>query len=172
MKNTRVLTAIGGLAVVFVGAGVAAQNRVPQVERPVNRLAAALDTDRDGTISKAEIGAASAALETIDTNGDGRLTIDEIRPSARPGGGRGARGAASAPPRADAGPGRAGRGGGPVLRALDADGNGALSGAELSRATEALKALDANADGQVSVDELRPERRRAFGERERSQERQ
>ena len=40
----------------------------------------ALDTNRDGTISSEEIAVATASLLTLDKNGDGELTADEIRP--------------------------------------------------------------------------------------------
>ncbi len=49
-------------------------------------LIVALDVDKDGVISATEIEGASAALSTLDTNGDGQLTQDEIRP---PRGGKG-----------------------------------------------------------------------------------
>ena len=45
------------------------------------------DTDKDGTLSAAEISAAPAVLKALDKNGDGQLTSDEIRP--RSGRGRG-----------------------------------------------------------------------------------
>lgn len=48
--------------------------------------------------------------------------------------------------------------GGPVLRALDADGNGTLSAAEIDNAAAALRTLDQNGDGELSASELRPER--------------
>ncbi|MGC1479452.1 MAG: hypothetical protein WA771_03025 [Chthoniobacterales bacterium] len=40
----------------------------------------ALDTDQDGVVSAEEIAAASTALATLDANGDGELTRDELRP--------------------------------------------------------------------------------------------
>lgn len=40
----------------------------------------ALDADHDGVISAAEIANAPAALLTLDKNGDGQLTPDELRP--------------------------------------------------------------------------------------------
>jgi len=55
-----------------------------------------------------------------------------------------------------------GRGGGqggsrnPVLLALDADGDGELSAAEIANVEAALKTLDANGDGKLGRDELRP----------------
>ncbi len=53
------------------------QDRGPRKPPPV---VAALDTDRDGIISATEIAAASTALATLDKNGDGNLTRDELRP--------------------------------------------------------------------------------------------
>lgn len=51
----------------------------------------------------------------------------------------------------------------PLMKALDADGSGDLSEAEIQNATAALKALDKNGDGKLTEDELRPEFGR-FGE--------
>ena len=51
-------------------------------------LVAALDADRDGTISAGELASASTALRALDRNGDGQLTADEIRPAFGPGGPR------------------------------------------------------------------------------------
>ena len=45
----------------------------------------------------------------------------------------------------------------PVMMALDTNGDGELSGEEISAATEALKKLDKSGDGILSRDELRPE---------------
>ena len=46
-------------------------------------LVAALDADHDGSISAAEMSAATSVLRSLDANGDGQLTPDEIRPSGR-----------------------------------------------------------------------------------------
>jgi len=46
----------------------------------------ALDADRDGEISSAEIANAPTALKTLDRNGDGQITNDEVTPQF---GGRG-----------------------------------------------------------------------------------
>jgi hypothetical protein len=48
-------------------------------------LFAALDTNHDGVIDSSEIDNAPAALRKLDKNGDGKLTMDELRPP-RPGG--------------------------------------------------------------------------------------
>ena len=52
---------------------------------------AALDADKDRKISSKEIDNA-AALRTLDKNGDGNLTEDEVRPSFGGRGGPGGRG--------------------------------------------------------------------------------
>ncbi|MDX2031585.1 MAG: hypothetical protein SF339_12995 [Blastocatellia bacterium] len=58
----------------------------------------------------------------------------------------------------------------PVLVALDADANGAISADELAQAAAKLKGLDKNNDGQLTAEELRPAGRggRGPGERERA----
>lgn len=42
------------------------------------------------------------------------------------------------------------------MAALDADGDGVLSAAEIAAASTALLTLDANGDGKLTMDELRP----------------
>jgi hypothetical protein len=54
--------------------------------RPVPPLIAALDANHDGVIDASEIANASKALLTLDKNGDGKLTADEIHPPRPPGG--------------------------------------------------------------------------------------
>jgi hypothetical protein len=123
---------------------------------PVIRV---LDADKDGEISAAEIANASAAIRTLDANSDGIVTAEELRP-AHP--------AMRGTPPADA-PARPARPAGdsqaptdrprpvdPVMLALDANTDGALSAAEITNAPASLKALDANADGKLTRDELRP----------------
>jgi Ca2+-binding EF-hand superfamily protein len=46
----------------------------------VHRVLEALDADHDHEISPAEIAASAAALRTLDRNGDGRLTAQELLP--------------------------------------------------------------------------------------------
>ena len=45
----------------------------------------------------------------------------------------------------------------PVMKALDADGDGEISAAEIENAVAALKKLDKNQDGKLTADELLPE---------------
>lgn len=65
--------------------------RGPRHHRPPPPpLFAALDANHDGVIDETEIANASAALKTLDKNGDGKLTMDELRPPfPPPGEGRG-----------------------------------------------------------------------------------
>lgn len=57
---------------------------------PPPPLFAALDANHDGVIDETEIANASAALRTLDKNGDGKLTKDELMPPRlRPGEGFG-----------------------------------------------------------------------------------
>ena len=111
----------------------------------------ALDADKNGEISAAEINAAPAALAKLDTNADGNVAIDELRP-ARPAG-------APARPEGTSTKTREGsraRHVDVIMLALDADSNGALSSAEISRAVASLSVLDANSDGKLTRDELHP----------------
>jgi hypothetical protein len=48
--------------------------------RPPPPLVAALDANHDGVIDADEIANAPAALKTLDKNGDGKLTMDELMP--------------------------------------------------------------------------------------------
>src|SRR5690242_10470712 len=54
---------------------------------PMHPLMQALDVNKDGIIDEQEIANAPAALKTLDKNGDGKLTPDELRPPFPPGGG-------------------------------------------------------------------------------------
>jgi hypothetical protein len=117
-----------------------------------NPIVRVLDADKDGVISAAELASAPAALRTLDVNGDGIVSQDELHPG-RP---------ANAPtPPADAPPPPAGaadhpRPVDPIMLALDANGDGSLSAAEIANATTSLSALDLNKDGKLTPDEYRP----------------
>jgi hypothetical protein len=102
---------------------------------------AALDVNKDGVIDATELANASAVLAKLDKNGDGQITLDELRPQ-RP---------ADAPePAADASK----RPLPPMLAALDADGDGVISATELASAPAALAKLDKNSDGKLTPDEF------------------
>lgn len=100
---------------------------------PVPLFFAVFDTNHDRVLSDDEIEAASGALGKMDRNGDGQITLDELRmpPPGRP----------PVPP---------------VIAALDADKDGTISAEELENSPESLKRLDRNGDGALSPEELRP----------------
>src|SRR5450432_968624 len=105
MKNKMTLT----LAVLALGASAfvasAQDNSNPPGSDGSNRphpnghrppppaIIAALDANHDGVIDADEIANASAALKSLDKNGDGQLTPDEFmgpRPQGKPPGGNNA----------------------------------------------------------------------------------
>jgi Ca2+-binding EF-hand superfamily protein len=120
-------------------------------------IVTALDVNHDGVIDASEIANASAALKTLDKNGDGQLTADEYLPT-RP---------ADAPKDAPTPPTP------PILKALDANGDGVISADEIANAPAALKTLDKNGDGQLTRDEFcpPPPMRGNFGDQNQSDER-
>jgi hypothetical protein len=100
----------------------------------------ALDTDRDGIISAAEIANAAMALLKLDKNGDKKLSAEECGlGSPHPAG------AAVAFMRLH-----------PVLRALDSNHDGEISADEILNSPAALLTLDKNRDGQLTEAELLP----------------
>ena len=50
--------------------------------RPGIPLMTALDADQDGTVSESEIASAPESLRSLDVDGDGRLTTDELLPAS------------------------------------------------------------------------------------------
>jgi hypothetical protein len=145
----------------------------------------ALDADKDGTLSASEIDNATAALTSLDKNGDGFLDREELEPKfdeifgrgrrgrRGPGGGPGGFGRRGRPDEADLDstdppreqnserPGRVER-----LLEHDRDNNGKLSAEE---APDHLKAgfgqFDSNNDGVLSREELQAIPREAFAGR-------
>jgi predicted O-methyltransferase YrrM len=104
----RSLFAIGlmmGAAILARGV-LAQQPGQPGRGGPPNPLLQAFDTDRDGTLSAAEIDAAAAKLRERDANKDGKLTAEELPrgPGGRggfgPGRGQGSMEAESGPSKA------------------------------------------------------------------------
>src|SRR4051812_6880631 len=78
MKFGLLTTAACAAALII---GLVAQERPGEFRVPVSRLATALDSDHDGTISAAEMRSAPVSLALLDANGDGQLSPDELRPS-------------------------------------------------------------------------------------------
>lgn len=117
------------------------QKRTEKMIMRVVPVLAALDADHNGEISEAEIRNAPAALRTLDKNGDGKLTDDELTPDFL---------------RIFVGQG---------MVAFDSDGDGRISRAEAEapRATPyraTLLAADRDRDGYVTEEELIAEVRR------------
>ena len=56
----------------------------PPGKPPVPPIIAALDVDHDGTISAAELADSPESLKTLDKNGDGELSPEELRPHGPP----------------------------------------------------------------------------------------
>lgn len=118
----------------------------------LNPLLVAIDKDKDGTISAAELKGASAALATLDKNKDGKLTRDEMRPDfsqfRRPGGEGG---------RPGGGGGRPGGGGSFAERILGYDKNkdGKVTKEELpEQMRRILDRGDTNKDGALDKKEI------------------
>ena len=100
-------------------------------------IVSVLDANHDGVIDADEIANASAALLTLDKNGDGILTTNEYLPPVP----KDAPADAPRPPLPL------------ILKALDANGDGVIDAAEIANASAALKTLDKNGDGQLTRDE-------------------
>ncbi|GAA5509446.1 hypothetical protein [Novipirellula caenicola] len=153
----------------------------PEAAEMMRRLpiVAALDANRDGKISKEEIDNAAVALRKLDKNGDGALTIEELRPqgdfAGRPRDGE----------NGDRGP-RRGEGGGMIPREAmenpeqfarmlferrDANSDDKLTGDEIPEPMrERLRGIDTNNDDAISREELATAMKR-FGEAGRGGER-
>jgi hypothetical protein len=56
----------------------------PPGRRPPPPVIAALDTDKDGTLSAGELKAAPESLLELDANGDGELSPEELHPHGPP----------------------------------------------------------------------------------------
>jgi Ca2+-binding EF-hand superfamily protein len=105
-------------------------------------LLSALDANHDGIIDEAELAKAPDVLRSLDRNGDGRITADEMSPAM----GRGGRG-----------PGGEGRGG-------ERREEGPQGGDAVEEAVKTYLALDKNGDGKLTKDEV-PERMQGIFER-------
>jgi Ca2+-binding EF-hand superfamily protein len=120
--------------VLFSGIAAAQRGRGPMTSLAF----AAIDTDHDNVLSSNEISSASSALRSLDKNGDGKLTEEEIRPSFPEGRGGGRGG----------GRGEVGESTGPSANEL----------------TQTLMAFDKNGDGKLQKSEV-PERMQGMFDR-------
>jgi hypothetical protein len=188
MKN-KMTTALAVLALgasAFVASAQEDTNTVPDGappgrhghRPPPSPLIEALDVNHDGVIDSNEIANASAELLTLDKNGDGKLTQDELRPQRPPqnGGHQSGDDQPPGPPpnggqddnAAQSDGDHHGQGGPdgmkghrpmpPVMQALDVNHDGVIDADEIANAPAELKTLDKNGDGKLTQDELRPPR--------------
>lgn len=121
--------------------------------RFMNPLVTALDADRDGVISAAEIKNAPKALASLDKDKDGKITREEIRPNFGPGGAGGRR-----PEGNDERAGSGGNGNAEMIKTLmafDKNGDGKLSKEEVPERMQGIFTRgDLNGDGFLSKDEI------------------
>ncbi len=126
------------------------------MRRAPDPLMVALDADKNGELSAAEIANATVALKALDKDADGKITKEELRPARPPRGEGPDKGQPDGPP--PGGPEGARRPAPPLAAALDADKNEEISADEIANAAAALATLDKNADGAISQAEVRPAR--------------
>lgn len=116
-----------------------------------------LDADGDGELSASEIENSSAVLAELDTDFNGRLSKDEMKPK---------------PPKGDEEERRRPRrerdeegeeGEHPVMEALDQNGDETISKRELARAAKSLLELDQDESGALEREEMKPEEHREGG---------
>lgn len=114
-----------------------------------------LDANKDGKVAADEVPEDRRegflrAITRIDSDGDKAVTKEEFAKVYAI-----MRGGADPTTRPDARPAASG-GPVPLIRLLDADGNGEISAEELANASKALLKLDRNGDGKLTREELQP----------------
>ncbi len=108
-------------------------------------IMAALDADKDGSLSVSEIANASKALLSLDKNGDGIVSGEEMRPANPMAGGQR--------------PGEGGAPGGEMMTRMfasqDKNGDGKLAGDEIpERMRDKVGMVDENGDGSIDKAEF------------------
>ena len=154
-------------------------------QRPMMPIMAALDKNGDRIIDAEELKNAPAALKTLDKNSDGKLTEDEYRTQRpeRAGGqqkpaeptkeGEKSSEKAVEQPKAEKtseqvespAPAQGVQRERhsfvlPIVSALDKNQDQVIDSDEIEKASDSLKTLDKNSDGQLTMDELYPQRSR------------
>jgi Ca2+-binding EF-hand superfamily protein len=141
----RLLVQLGDLSLLFytndlVGGG--------DYEARAKQLLESLDADKNGYLESKEVPeeaqAQLARFEAVDTDEDGKVYAGEIVAFLSQ-----QQAALRAQVHA-----RAGDRDDPLFAALDVSGDDRLDGREIEAALDRLRALDANGDGKVSVDEI------------------
>jgi Ca2+-binding EF-hand superfamily protein len=108
----------------------------------------ALDADGDGVISATELANAGASLKSLDKNGDGKLTEDEVRPQMGGRGGRGGEPGETAAPSAEEMV--------QTLMAFDKNDDGQLTRDELPERMHGLfDRADTDKNGLLTAGEIR-----------------
>ncbi|MBT5124163.1 MAG: hypothetical protein HOM32_06165 [Planctomycetaceae bacterium] len=121
------------------------------------------DKNKDGKITKDELPEQMQRMfPRIDTNQDGAIDREELavmekRMAQRGQGGQRPEGQPGQRPEGQPGQGR-GLPPLPVLQALDANHDGEISGDEIANAVKALKSLDKDGNGKLTMEELMPAR--------------
>jgi Ca2+-binding EF-hand superfamily protein len=154
-------------------------------QRPMMPIIAALDKNGDRIIDAEELKNAPAALKTLDKNSDGKLTEDEYR-TQRPERAGGQQKPAEPSkevekssekaveqPKVEKAPGQVESPAPaqgvqrerrsfvlPIVSALDKNQDQVIDSDEIEKASDSLKTLDKNSDGQLAMDELFPQRSR------------
>jgi Ca2+-binding EF-hand superfamily protein len=135
------------------------QQPSPPAQPPVSMMEASpilrvLDVDHDHVITAAELANAPAMLRTLDKNGDGKLTRDEVG-APPPQRGRGREGEGDEPPQTPA-PGPTADELFAVLMSYDANHDGRLQKSEVPQRLAGLfERGDANGDGLLDAAELK-----------------
>ena len=102
---------------------------------PPSPIFEVLDVNKDGVVDATEIANAPRALLTLDKDGDGQLSYDEVRR-------RGEREPEGDPP--------------PLIATLDVNRDDVIDSTEIAHAAAALKTLDKDGDGRLSPAEVLP----------------
>ncbi len=136
LLTTAALLYVSGGAVAQTPPATPSEGPRPGGPPRVNPIVAALDTDKDGSLSAAEIAAAGTTLKTLDKNQDGKLAAEELRPPP--------------PPMVSPTPGIVER-----LMEFDRNKDGKLTSAELPVRMRTLRAqADTDKNGVLTVAEL------------------
>lgn len=107
-------------------------NATPVAPKPlVSPLVTVLDANKNNILEADEINNAPTALKKLDLNKDGQLTIEEYL-------------------------GKGESTNSPLIKVLDANHDGIIDAKEIANAPSALRMLDKNFDGRLTIGEFKP----------------